>query len=65
MWVSSKLCPVSLGGSGRLAGGSGPGSFQSTASAFSLGICEGGVSIPHSPLAVPRVIPAGLQIQTF
>ena len=49
------------------AGGSATGSFQMTTSALSPRVCEilcapfkSGVSISHSPLAPPKVIPAGL-----
>ena len=50
----------------RSDGGSDSGSFQITASGLSPGVCEfvciskSGVSVSHSPLALPEVSPAGL-----
>ena len=67
-----QLPPASLGGSPGLAGGSDPGSFQISASALGLRVCEilcapfkSGVPIPHSPLGLLNVSPAGLQGQMF
>ena len=67
-----QLPPASLGGSLRSAGGCDPGFFQITASAMGPGMCEilcapckSGVSISHSPLALLKLSPAGLQSQTF
>ena len=63
---------ASLGDSTGSAGGSDPTSFQITASALGLGVCEilcvpfkSGVSISHSLLALLKVSPTGLQSQTF
>ena len=65
-----QLPPASPGDSPRSAGRSDPGSFQITA-ALHPGVCEilcepfkSGVSISHSPLSLPKVIPTGLQSQT-
>ena len=51
----------------RSDGGSDSGSFQIATSSQSPGICEGlcaslrvGVSVSHSPLALPEVSPIGL-----
>ena len=50
----------------RSDGGSDSGSFQITTAGLSPGVCESlcaslsGVSISHSPLALPEVSPAGL-----
>ena len=64
--------PASLGGSPRSAGGSDPGSFQTTASALGPRAYEilcapfkSGISISHIPLGLLKVSPAGLQSQKF
>ena len=64
--------PASLRGSLRLAGGSDPSFFKITASALGPRVCEvlcapfkSGVFISHSPPALLKVSPAGLQRQRF
>ena len=64
--------PAFLRGYLRLAGESGLGSFQITASALGPRACEiwcvpfkSGVSISHMPLALLKVIPAGFLSQMF
>ena len=68
----SQLPPASLGGSPRSASGFHPSSFQITASALGLGMCEilhvpfkTRVSVSYSPLAVLYASPTGLENQTF
>ena len=68
----SQLLPPSPGGSASLTSGSDPGSFHITASALGARACEilcapfkSGVSVSHSPLAFPKLIPTGLQSQMF
>ena len=64
----SQMPPNPPRGSPRSACGSDPGSFQITASALGSGVCailcvpfKSGVSVSHSPLALPEVNPTGLK----
>ena len=68
----SQLHPASQGGSPKSASGYDPCSFHITASVQGPIVCEilcvlfmGGVFISHSPLALLKVSPTGLQRQIF
>ena len=66
----SSSCPDTVGDAPRSAGRFDPGSFQITPSALGPRVCEdlcapfrNGVSVSHSPQALPEMSPTGLQSQ--